>query len=66
MAQTGKQRQAAWRDRQRGGPARTLKPCGTRAAAVRHRHNNEPLDELCAEAERKYHRDQPAPTRNPT
>lgn len=29
---------------------RVLKPCGTPAAALRHRYNNEPLDLACHEA----------------
>lgn len=39
----------------RGQPKpRRLKPCGTWAAAARHRHNNEPLDFACSVAEAEY------------
>lgn len=34
------------------------KPCGTRAAAERHRRKGEPLCEPCREAERQYRRDE--------
>ena len=47
----------AYRDRRRGGPPRTSAPCGTNAAAKRHRRNGElPLDDACREAERAYQR----------
>lgn len=36
---------------------RPLKPCGTPAAARRHRVNNEPLDFACKVAEAQYHAD---------
>lgn len=36
---------------------RRLKPCGTLAAARRHRSRNEPVDDACVEAERAYDRD---------
>jgi hypothetical protein len=40
------------REVRRGRPRpRTLRPCGTRAAASRHRYNNEPLDFACRLAE---------------
>jgi hypothetical protein len=40
------------RERTRGGiKPRKLKPCGTWAAAARHRHHNEPLDFACYLAE---------------
>ena len=44
------------RDKVRGGPARIPEPCPSRAAAVRHRRNGEPVCDGCAEAERAYHR----------
>jgi len=46
-----------WRDKQRGGPPREPAPCGTRAAAARHRRRGEPLDAACVEAERAYMRE---------
>lgn len=36
------------------GKPRRLKPCGTWAAASRHRRNNEPLDFACSVAEAQY------------
>lgn len=33
-------------------------PCGTRAAAMRHRRRGQPLDRECAEAERAHSREQ--------
>jgi hypothetical protein len=44
------------REGKRGNPGtgRRLKPCGTNAAAKRHRKNNEPLDLLCRVAEAAY------------
>lgn len=33
-----------------------LKPCGTRAAAERHRYHGEPLDDACLEASREHER----------
>lgn len=33
-------------------PVQQLLPCGTRAAAVRHRRRGEPVDDECAQAER--------------
>ena len=38
---TDAERARRYRDRQRGGPPRELKPCGTRAAKVRHRRKGE-------------------------
>ena len=49
--------QRAYRDRQRGRPARTLKPCGTYAAAMRHRRHGEPLCPACKRASADYARD---------
>jgi len=43
------------RERKRGGIApRKLQPCGTNAAARRHRTKNEPLDLACRVAEAEY------------
>jgi hypothetical protein len=36
---------------------KTLRPCGTHAAFVRHKNNGEPIDELCEQAERDYQRE---------
>lgn len=48
----------AKRERNRGQPhPRWLHPCGTPAAARRHRHNNELLDIPCQLAEAQYHAD---------
>ena len=52
-----------WRDRRRGGPPRTVEPCGTRAAAKRHRRNDEPIDDACRDAERAYQREASARAR---
>lgn len=57
MAESGAERQQAWRDRQRGGPPR--KPqCGLPgpAGAKRHQRNGEPVCDACAEARRVYNR----------
>lgn len=35
---------------------RQLRPCGTHAAYVRHKNNNEPIDPWCLHAERAYQR----------
>lgn len=46
-------KKAEWRAKEREGkPTRALKPCGTRAAAARHRRRNEPLCNPCRDAER--------------
>lgn len=47
---------AHWfRENRRGGlKARTLQPCGTPAAANRHRRKGEPIDFACAVAEANY------------
>lgn len=50
------ERQKRYRDRKRGAPPRELEPCGTRAAATRHRRAGEPLCDACIEAEREYQR----------
>jgi hypothetical protein len=42
--------QRAYRDRKRGGPPRTPKPCGTMAAYRRHQRHGEPIDDACREA----------------
>jgi hypothetical protein len=55
---TPAERSREYRDRLRGRPV-TLEPCGTRAAATRHRRNGEPVCGACEDAERKYWRDQP-------
>lgn len=34
-----------------------LQPCGTPAAAARHRANHQPVDEPCLKAERAYYRE---------
>lgn len=48
----------AKRERNRGQPhPRHLHPCGTPAAARRHRTNNEPLDIPCQLAEAQHHAD---------
>jgi len=44
----------ARRDKARGGPPRLPKPCGTVAAAQRHKRNNETPCDLCTEAMRKH------------
>lgn len=36
-----------WRDKQRGGPPRELKPHGTTAAMRRHERDGEPLCDEC-------------------
>jgi hypothetical protein len=44
------------RELRRGQPNPTpLHPCGTPAAARRHRYRGEPVDLACADAEAKYH-----------
>jgi hypothetical protein len=46
------------RELRRGQPLKhPLKPCGTRAAAERHRKRRERLDLACRVAEAKYHAD---------
>ena len=62
-AKTAAERMAAYRARKRGGPPREPAPCGTRAAAARHRRNSEPLDAACADAERAYMRGRSASRR---
>ena len=54
------ERARAYRDRLRGRPV-TLAPCGTRAAAVRHRRTGEALCPPCVEAEREYQREMARP-----
>lgn len=44
------------RERRRGSPSpRRINPCGTAAAARRHRLRGEPVDLLCRAAEANYH-----------
>lgn len=59
-------RSRRYRDRIRGGPPRTPKPCGTVAAARRHQRAGEPLDEACAEAWREHQRAMYQKRRNQT
>jgi hypothetical protein len=54
---TGRSRFAEYRDRLRGGPPRSLQPCGTYAAAKRHQRAGEPLDGPCREALRVHQHD---------
>lgn len=60
MAKNDAQRAREYRDRKRGRPPRELQPCGTYAAAVRHRRKAEPICDLCrtvlAERARTYYR----------
>ena len=65
-AKSDAERARAYRDRKRGR-ATSLAPCGTRAAAARHRRGGEPLDERCKQAERDYQnqRNQAKATRSP-
>lgn len=44
----------ARRDAERGGPSRVPAPCGTAAAAKRHRRAGEALCPACLAAERAY------------
>jgi len=54
----------AVRERRRGSPCpRRLNPCGTPAAARRHRYKGEPVDLLCRAAEANYHADHRRKTR---
>jgi hypothetical protein len=55
----------AYRDRKRGGPPRTPAPCGTPAAAKRHRRHGEPLCAPCVAAERAYFRERKPVTGGP-
>lgn len=50
MAKSGAEIARDYRNRQRGKPPRELQPCGTVAAATRHRRNGEPLDDACRAA----------------
>lgn len=64
MAKTDAQRAREYRDRKRGKPPRQLQPCGTYAAAVRHRRHGDPVCDLCrvalAERARTYNRTLPS------
>jgi hypothetical protein len=53
---TEAERAKAYRDRLRGSEPRSLLPCGTYAAAKRHRRKNEPLDRACLDALAEYQR----------
>lgn len=50
MAKSEAERAKEYRDRQRGGAPRALKPCGTVAAYKRHQRKGEPIDDACAAA----------------
>lgn len=41
----------------RAGRGRPRKPCGTHAAFIRHKKYGEPVDDACAEAQRKFDRE---------
>lgn len=47
----------AWKARPAQPAPRPLEPCGTPAAAARHRVHREPIDDACRSAERHYSRD---------
>lgn len=51
--QSGAERSAAYRARKKAGETWQPKPCGTWAAAQRHKRNNEPLCAACVEAVRE-------------
>ena len=51
---TDAERAAAYRARRRGGPARTLQPHGTIAAARRHQRAGEQLCRKCAPVWREH------------
>lgn len=53
---TPAEKQAAYRDRRRGGPPRPLAPCGTVAAYRRHQRRGEPVDAACRDAYNAAHR----------
>lgn len=53
---TPAERAKRYRDRQRGGPARVLKPCGTVAAYTRHKRKGEPVDRACQDAYNAHQR----------
>ena len=52
MAMTNAEKQQAYRIRNGAVPRGPLKPCGTTAAARRHRRRGEPVCDLCREADR--------------
>jgi len=66
MTEAEAKRAREYRARLRGGLPRVLQPCGTRAAAVRHRRNGEPVCAACLAAERNYQRDVKTRSRNST
>lgn len=47
MADDGATRMRRYRAKLRGGPARSLKPCGTPAARKRHRRNDDEDCPIC-------------------
>lgn len=57
MSKSAAQRAREYRARKRGGEAREPEPCGSPAAAKRHRRNGEEPCGECADAERKYNRE---------
>lgn len=56
MVKSAAERAREYRARKRGREPYAPKPCGTRAAAARHRRNGEPVCNACVEAEREYMR----------
>jgi hypothetical protein len=52
------ERQRAYRDRKRGRPPRQPKPCGTWAAAQRHRRRGEQVCGACETAEKRHNAEQ--------
>src|SRR5690606_29324388 len=57
MAMSDAERARRYRDRLRGGPPRTLKPCGTVAAYRRHQRHGEPPCDECRKAEAEHQRE---------
>lgn len=56
MPQTAAERQAAYRRRKGAKERGPLKPCGTTAAAKRHRRKGEPYCDLCLAAIREEYK----------
>jgi hypothetical protein len=54
---TPAERSRAYRDRKRGGPARTPQPHGTRAAFRRHERAGEPPCDACKAWQAQYQRE---------
>ena len=50
------ERQRQYRDRLRGGPARTPAGCGTYAAYRYHERHGEPIDQACRDAYNAHQR----------